>query len=80
MTAILGHVFEKFLDEEDFNAHQAIIKVSEWVGVTKNAPSFLHQKTMSMICKLRSPLSPINAYYPLFFIGLIVPCRKIVDV
>ena len=40
MTAILGHDFEKFLDEEDFNAHQARIKVSEWVGVSINVLSF----------------------------------------
>jgi len=34
------HVFEKFVDEEAFNAHQARIKVSEWGAVSKNAIRF----------------------------------------
>ncbi|MFL2825347.1 MAG: putative quinol monooxygenase [Alphaproteobacteria bacterium] len=54
------HVFEKFLDNDAFNLHQARTKISDWGAVSKNVERFIQQEVRRMTCKLcfatRKPL------------------------
>lgn len=38
------HVFEKFLDDDAFNFHQARTKVSDWGAASKNVERFYNKR------------------------------------